>query len=1151
MGISSSSSKDGQTNFAKLREKILAQDGGKTGKEYWRSVEEFVDAPEFAEYVKQEFPQHAETWDDGVSRRHFIKIMGASLALAGLSGCVIQPPEKIVPYVRQQEELIPGKALFFATAMTLGGVGVGLLGKSNEGRPTKIEGNPDHPGSQGATDVYAQGSLLNLYDPDRSQEILFRGSPTTWQTFMNEVRAAVSENRADGGAGVRFLTETIVSPTLIAQMRQLLTEMPNARWYQYEPLNNDNATNGAKLAFGAPVHTIYRFENADRILSLDNNFLQSFNVGYVKNYAKKHNYTDERKEMNRLYMIETSLTITGAKADHRLAVKPSQMIEIAKAVAAAMGVPGVTSTYTENAQWIQAMARDLTAARGRSIVIPGDNQPPVVHALAHAMNQTLGNVGATVAYTEPFVANAEIPQIDQLRQLIGEIDAGAVKTLVILGGNPVYSTPADLKLNAERMNKIPLRIHLGQYVDETAELCHWHVTEKHYLEAWGDTRAFDGTVTIVQPLVQPLYGGKSAHEVAQVFFRENFDRTDLDIVKDFWPRKGFGSGSPRAAAAATTGGGTTAAPNTQQQQQQTAQQSGAQAQTNPATAANTGTTAAAANTAQGAGNTAAAAQTGGANARTGQNATTGAGGATTSGNFEDQWRRAVHNGFVANSFAAPRAVTVNTAFLTQPTPTPPATADGGLEISIRPDPNVYDGRFANNGWLQELPRPITKTTWDNIALVSPRTAQRLGLNQNRDYNEMAGGGQGVSFINTYGGNLFSDLARLSYQGAEISKPVPVWVVPGHPDDTVTIFTGYGRARAGRVGSGIGYNAFDVMRSDAMNYGTGNLTPVGEQVQIASTQTHFQMEGRDIIRVWDLEQFTAHPDMGRHHNDEAEYDKSMYPRFDYSTNNAPWRHKWGMAIDMNACVGCNACVIACQAENNIPVVGKEQVMRSREMHWLRIDAYYHGEDLNNPEGPFFQPMPCQQCEQAPCEVVCPVHATVHSAEGLNDMVYNRCVGTRYCSNNCPYKVRRFNFLLYQDWNTPQYKLMRNPEVTVRSRGVMEKCTYCTQRLALARIEAEKEGRRVRDGEATTACQTVCPADAIVFGDLNDETSQVARLKRDHRNYMLLNKDLNTQPRTSYLSSLRNQNREMPDYIVPAPIEKEPKSAAEGDAPGSDH
>ena len=1048
-------SKDSKISFALLREKILE----KSGKEYWRSVEEFVDAPEFEEFVKEEYPAHAEEWDDTLSRRNFVKVMGASLAFAGLSGCVIQPAEKIVPYVRQPEEIVPGKPLFYATAMTLGGIATGLLAKSNEGRPTKVEGNPDHPQSLGATDVLAQASILSMYDPDRSKEITFRGDPRTWQNFMTDIRSAIEQNRADGGAGIRFLSETVTSPTLVAQFKQILAELPNAKLYQYEPVNNDNATAGAKLAFGAPANPIYKFDQATRILSLDADIFSGFNVRYIKDFNKSRAFSEEKKEMNRLYAVETTMSLTGAKADHRLAVKPSQVPEIAKAIAKALGVSGANSTYTENANWINALAKDLLEHKGKSIVVVGDNQPPMVHALAHAMNSALGNVGTTVTYIEPFQPNPDKLQIEQLAELMREIDGGAVKMLVILGGNPVYNTPIDLRLSEDRMmNKIPFRVHFGMYFDETAELCQWHVSGKHFLEMWSDTRAFDGTVSIVQPLIQPLYDSKSVHEVVQVFAKENFDKKDLDIVKEFWQKQGF-AGAPKVMA--TTANGATANTSTQ-------------VQTTTAVIAPK--------------------------------------------NFEDSWRKVVHDGFVANSAATAKSVAVNNGFMSQ-AETKPATS-GGLEISILPDPCVYDGRFTNNGWLQELPNPLTKITWDNVALVSPATAKRLGFNQGGDEKEFVGGTQGSTFINTKGGNLFSDLVKLNYEGVDIEKPVPMWIAPGQPDDVLTIYMGYGRTRTGRVGADLGYSAFDVRKSNAMYFGTGNVNKTGEKATIASTQIHFNMEGRDLLRVWDVNDFENEV---KHGEQEDFYKESMYPGFKYNGN------KWGMTIDLNSCVGCNACVIACQSENNIPVVGKEQVERSREMHWMRIDAYYSG-DINNPDGPHFQPVLCQQCEQAPCEVVCPVHATVHSAEGLNDMVYNRCIGTRYCSNNCPYKVRRFNFLLYQDWNTPQYKLMRNPEVTIRSRGVMEKCTYCTQRIASARIEAEKDQRHIRDGEIVTACQAVCPADAIVFGDLNDANSQVVKLKNDHRNYNLLN-ELNTQPRTTYLAALKNQNKEMPDYKTP--------------------
>ncbi len=1081
-------------NFAALRDSILS----KSGKEYWRSVEEFVDAPEFEEFVSREYPHEIEEWDNSLSRRNFVKVMGASLALAGLTGCVIQPAEKIVPYVKSPEGMLPGKPNFFATAMSIGGVANGLLAKSFEGRPIKVEGNPDHPGSRGATDVLSQASILGMYDPDRSQEVTYRGTPKNWESFMTELRGAIDENRKDGGASVRFLTETVNSPTLIDQFNKVKAELPNAKWVQYEPINQDNVLAGAKMAFGSPVRTIYKFDKAERILSLDADIFSGYNIAYINDFGKGRAFSEEHKEINRLYSIETTISLTGAKADHRLAVKPSQMVEIAKAIAKAVGVAGATSTYTENAAWIAAMAKDLIANKGKTLVVPGDNQSPMVHALAHAMNAALGSAGQTVVYADPMSPNSDRSQIDQLKELIGDIDGGKVKMLVILGGNPVYNTPADLKLTEDRLRKVALRVHLGIYVDETAELCHWHVHEKHYLEGWSDARAFDGTASIVQPLIAPLYDGKNAHEVVQLFLKEGFDKKDYDIVKEYWQKTNI---TPAAAVKTEA-------------KSEAKTEGKAEA---PAAKTDAKETTPAANTAaKGAPKTAAKPTVPAANTPTAV-----APAAIAARNFEDSWRKAVHDGLIPNTASATKTVAANTAFLSQPETKP--TGSGAVEITILPDPCVYDGRFTNNGWLQELPNPLNKVTWDNVALVSPKTATDLGINQGGDTREMIGAKQGTTFINTKGGNLFSDLVTLKYQGADIQKPVPMWIAPGQPDGVITLYMGYGRTRAGKIGTGLGYNVFDVRRSDAMNFGFGDIARKGGTATIASTQTHFNMEGRDLLRVWDLEEFEKNPTLGHQEN---EYSKSMYP-FDEHQAVYDKNHKWGMTVDLNSCVGCNACVLACQSENNIPVVGKEQVERHRMMHWLRVDAYYGGDNINDPEGPHFQPVLCQQCEQAPCEVVCPVHATVHSAEGLNDMVYNRCVGTRYCSNNCPYKVRRFNFLLYQDWDTPQYKLMRNPEVTIRSRGVMEKCNYCTQRIAAARIESEKDGRPIRDGEVVTACQSVCPTNAIIFGDMHDPNSAVAKTKKDHRNYNLLN-ELNTQPRTTYLAGLKNQNKEMPDY-----------------------
>ncbi|MEO6588924.1 MAG: TAT-variant-translocated molybdopterin oxidoreductase, partial [Pyrinomonadaceae bacterium] len=1046
-------SKESKQNFATLRDKILAQNG----KQYWRSVEEYIDAPEFEEFVKQEYPVHAEEWENGLSRRNFMKVMGASLAFAGLSGCVIQPAEKIVPYVSQPENLIPGKPLFYATAMSLGGIATGLFAKSFDGRPIKVEGNPEHPGSLGATDVFAQASILGMYDPDRSQEVRDRSASSNWQNFMKAARAALDENSKDGGAGIRFLTETVTSPTLVAQFKQIATELPNAKWIQYEPVNKDNAMAGARLALGSPANTVYRFDQAEKILSLDADIFSGFNVRYIKDFNKGRRFGEDKKQINRLYAVETTMTLTGAKADHRLAVKPSQMIEIAKAIGGVLGVSGATGTGLsgEAAAWVNAMAQDLQASRGKSLVVVGDNQPAVVHALGHAINSALGNVGQTVVYTEPLSPFAEKLQIEQLRELVTDIDAGRVRTLVILGGNPIYTTPIDAKLKGETIKeKVPLCIHIGQYYDETAQYSHWHIPQTHFLEEWADSRAYDGTISITQPIIKPLYGGKSIYEVVQVFFKENYDKPNADILKEYWQRTGLTNSPKKIAATAST------AP-----QAQPSLSSNASPATSPRLAEGV---APSSNALEPAPATPAEPAPSPITQTQGSPATTTATTSAAPKTFEDNWRKVVYNGFIPGSGFPAKTLSANTGFLGQPT-TPIAAGD--LEISILPDPCVYDGRFANNGWLQELPNPLTKITWDNVALISPATAKKMGINQNEgDTHDYSGGEMGRTFINTKGGNQFADLVTIEANGAKISAPVPMWIAPGQPDGVITLYLGYGRTEAGRVGNGLGYNAYEVLKSDAP-YAVAKLDKRGEQTTIASTQIHFNMEGRDLLLNWDVENVAKLGEERKEREHETgNYDDTMMKpevyQHQYDEN-----HRWGMTIDLNSCVGCNACVLACQSENNIPVVGKEQVERSREMHWMRVDAYYSGTDLNNPESLHFQPVLCQQCEQAPCEVVCPVHATVHSAEGLNDMVYNRCIGTRYCSNNCPYKVRRFNFLLYQDWNTPQYKLMRNPEVTVRSRGVMEKCTYCTQRIASARIEAEKDQRHIRDGEIVTACQAV--------------------------------------------------------------------------------
>lgn len=1067
---------------------------------YWRSLEELAQTPEYRQLQQGEFPPHADEPPDDASRRRFLQLMGASFALASAAGCTVQPTEQIVPYVKPPADVVLGKPQFYATAMPLGGAALGLLVESREGRPIKVEGNPDHPASLGATDVYAQASVLTLYDPDRARTATYLGDISTWSTFLDAVRAALDEERGQGGAGLRILTETVISPTLAFQFSQLLGEFPAARWHQYEPLNRDQALAGAQIAFGQPLNPLYRLAQADVVLTLDADFLSCgpAHLRYAREFAQRR-HPNPSLPLSRLYAIESTLTNTGAVADHRLRVRPSEIEGLAQALAARLGVPGAASVNTRHAPWLDALSRDLQAHRGRSLIIAGDEQPPAVHALAYALNQALGNLGQTVVLIEPVEANP-LQQTQSLRELATDMDAGRVNLLLMLSGNPVFNAPPELRFG-ERLNKVKLRAYLGLYQNETSELCHWFIPESHYLESWSDARAFDGTASIIQPLIAPLYQSKSAHEMLAALSNQP-DRTGYDSVRAYW-QQNFRNPAQKlpatvfATAPALTPPANVAAvtPNANA----TLQPPARSAQANPAAVPGTPTRAH-------------------ATVRT-TTPTTSASPATSAGSatetnahaeFEQFWRRALHDGVIPNSAFPTRTVTVaglpsgsskqTAVALSSANSNPP------LELLFRADPAVYDGRFANNAWLQELPRPLTKLAWDNAILISPATAQRLGF----DYRASTRGGER--------GETLTDIGELSLQGRTLRGPV--WILPGHADDCATVHLGYGRWRAGGVGNGVGFNA-NVLRGVETPWLTQGVTlrRTGDSYPIACTQFHYNTEGRDIVRATTFEEYQRNPGFAAEHKHTPEGGASLYPEYVYPG------YAWGMAIDLNSCVGCNACVIACQAENNIPVVGKEEVRRGRAMHWLRIDRYFQGA-LQNP-ATYFQPLPCMHCEKAPCEVVCPVNATVHDHEGLNVMIYNRCVGTRYCSNNCPYKVRRFNFYLYADWNTPSLRPLRNPEVTVRSRGVMEKCTYCIQRIEIAKIESEKENRRIQDGEVVTACQAACPTEAIVFGDINDPNSRVTQLKHDPRNYGLL-AELNTQPRTTYLAAVRNPNHELTEF-----------------------
>jgi molybdopterin-containing oxidoreductase family iron-sulfur binding subunit len=976
-----------------------------------------------------EFAEGADLPPDAPTRRRFLQIMGASAALAGAGGCINQPQEEIVPYVRPPEQIIPGKALYYATAMTHAGASLGLLVETHMGRPVKVEGNPLHPSVPeampvasaslppaaarfGATDAFAQASVLSLYDPDRSQTILHNGQIDTWETLFTEMRGVMERLAPGGGQGLYILTEQIVSPTTIGQLQQLLTQYPNARWRQYEPINDDNARIGAQMAFGADVAVNY-VGQPEVVLSLDADCLADGPQHLqLARQIRGQVLTAGEPQLTRLYVVETTSTITGAAADHRLPLSPRNVVAFATSVAQLLGldvtVSGRPAADDVPAEFLEAVVNDLGAARGRSLVIAGRSQPPEVHSIVHWLNSTLGNVGHTVEYRAPSTERS-VRQLDSLTELVSAMQSRAATALVIIGGNPAYDAPGDVPF-AEALKNVPFTMHLSEYANETSVLCKWHVPKLHLFESWDDTLASDGTASIVQPLIAPLYEGKTFNELVAAL--NGFPSTSShDLVRAFWrQRLGFAEGDPA---------------------------------------------------------------------------------------FERAWKTALHEGVIRGTATETQIPAIRgelAARLRDALSTLLGNSqEKSLTIAFRPDPSVWDGRFANNAWLQELPRPLTKLTWDNAALMSSLTA-------------------GAHRITP------GDIVAIEVEGRQIE--IPATVLPGHPRDTITLHLGYGREGSGGVGNDVGTNVYPLRTSDAMWFAeVKNLRKTGRRYELATTQHHHHMEGRHLVRSGTLAQLAQNPEHPpfmdvAHTTPEV----SLYPE-------RPWEgYQWGMVVNQSACIGCSACVVACQAENNIPVVGKDQVARGREMHWLRIDNYYEGEAANPVV--YHQPVLCMHCEYAPCEPVCPVAATSHSEEGLNEMTYNRCVGTRYCSNNCPYKVRRFNFY---DYNTalreePLQHLRPNPDVTVRSRGVMEKCTYCVQRINAARIGADIENRQIRDGEILTACQAACPTQALTFGNLEDPRSEARQLRDSSLNYSLLG-ELNTRPRTTYLAVVRNPNPDL--------------------------
>lgn len=1013
------------------KKKVQDALAGKGGKQYWRSLEELAGTEEFQAWVDDEFPNRSSLKD--IDRRSFLKIMGASIALASLAGCrgVFLDQQKIVPYVKAPEELVPGKPLFYATMMACGAYASALLVEGHEGRPTKVEGNPEHPASMGGSDIFAQATILDLYDPDRLQYPMQGDDMTTWDTFYAQIRKTLSNTSAK----VAFLSAPSSSPTLLRQMQAFKAKFANAEWYAYEPVNRDNVLEGSNLAFGKPVEAIYNFAAAKVVLSIGADFITGMpgSVRYARDFAGTRRTTGAATEMSRLYAIESSPSPAGSVADHRFRAKPSQMEPITAAFYHALG-SGVEGNHHDplSGKELDAIVKDLQAHRGACLVVAGDDQSPAVHAMVHHMNEMLGNVGKTVTYTEP-VSAASKTSVESIKALTDKLNSGAVEALFIVGGNPVYDAPSDVKF-AEALAKAKNKIHFTQAANETSAACDWKLPLAHAFEEWTDGKTYDGTITLGQPLTAPLFEAKSFHEILASL--SDKPQTGMELVKETHAAK-LGS--------------------------------------------------------------------------------------------DNAWRQALHDGFIAGSASPATAVTA------KPYTGQISSVGNGFEVQIAADPSIYDGRYANNSWLQELPKPMTKTLWDNVAVMSPTTASQLGVTHDES-------------------------VAISTKGGLIN--MPVWILPGQAEETITVHLGFGRTKVGSVGAeelrdgtiqSVGVNVYPIRTSTAMNFVTGASVAKAtlKPYKVGSTQVHHAMEGRDIIRSLSIDEF-AKGETGAPEGEGGEGAGDLYPDPVFSYNGP----QWGMAIDLTTCTGCNACVIACQAENNIPSVGKEQVIRGREMHWIRIDRYFtstSAPDTNNQNYPdnrgvpadpeiLFQPVACVHCEKAPCEPVCPVAATVHSHEGLNQMVYNRCVGTRYCSNNCPYKVRRFNFLNYTD-NQPQFstqvapwprqnknsgremlKMINNPDVTVRGRGVMEKCTYCVQRINDARIEAKKQGRDPIDGEIVTACEQACPSQAITFGNINETTSRLSRLRQDKRSYQLL-AELNTKPRTSHLIRLRNPNPEL--------------------------
>ena len=984
----------------------------------WRSIEErSLLGPHPG--AANEFPGGAAELD-GVSRRSFMQLLGVSTAIATVGAACRKPNEKIIPFVRRPEETTPGNALHFATAYALEGYTSGLLVESHEGRPTKIEGNPAHPETIGATTVIEQALILGLYDDDRAKQLRRGGEAIAWQTYLADVRTRGAKLAEKGGAGLRFLTGPTTSPLLADLRRRILERFPQAKFVSYGAVANDGAVEGSKMAFGRPLVPRHHLAPAAVILSLDSDFLADGpeQTRLSREFGARR---EPSRDMNRLYVVEPAMTVTGGMADHRLRLRGSDVGSLVATLCGLLSGRGLSTLGPVGSlghgqgswdpKWLVALCGDLERNRGRSLIIAGRRHPPVVHSFCAALNVALGNLGSTVEYGAPLTTDATSGTA-ALGALAEDIAAGSVDTLVVTSENPVYSAPVDFKL-AQLFKRVPNVIYHGLYEDETAATCNTFVPAAHALESWGDGRATDGIVSIVQPLIAPLWGGHTEAEVLSAFVGDG-DLGTHELLRRYW--RGMAKLPGNLA-----------------------------------------------------------------------------------GSFDNVWERWLADGIVPDTGAgAESGVTINGQALAQAAAPLLARSGAGLEIAFAIDPKVFDGRFANNAWLQELAHPITKLTWDNGLLLSETTAKGLEVET-------------------------GDVVEITYRDRKVEAPA--LIVPGHADDAITLPLGYGRTATGHVGRAVGFNANELRTSDAPWFDRGaTINKTGKRFKFAITQDHFTMspDGRESPPPAVSAPLAEVLNAGSMFHEELEERRGPQAVIHQPVDYSGQAYKWGMAIDLNKCTGCNACVVACQSENNIASVGKDGVGRGREMQWIRIDRYFTG----SPEDPEMinQPLGCVHCETAPCEYVCPVNATVHSDEGLNEMIYNRCIGTRYCSNNCPYKVRRFNFLDYTGDISAARELGMNPEVTVRSRGVMEKCTYCVQRIERARIATRIEGRTIADGELQTACQQGCPTQAIVFGSLNDPNSKVSQLHTDTRRYDLLH-ELGTRPRTAYLARVRNPNPEL--------------------------